>query len=302
MYVVYDLETTGFKSVSDDIIEFAYIMFDDNGLYLRSEQLYFYYKGMSWSEEAYAVHKIPLSFLETQADKFQENIIKMYTVLAYNTVVGYNNDSFDNPFAKNWLARQGLPNLTIGRSVDMMKVCKPLHGKARIKLTTLCEKLGYTPDVINQVNSFYFNTNDTSRAHEAGYDVTATAMLVNYCLNKNMLTFKALNNSASDSTYVDNNAVMLSGNTCTVSLQYGESVETKTVSVGVIPTVETNKILLHPVDDMTFACDSNGVSLIYDTNAPDDLFYVTMGVKTPLSSVTDLNAINSIFKLFIKEE
>ena len=76
MFVVFDLETTGLSSMQNDIIQFSYIMFDSNNMFVRADNLYFYYEGMSWSQEVADIsHGISLDFLKTQADKFKENVI-----------------------------------------------------------------------------------------------------------------------------------------------------------------------------------------------------------------------------------
>ena len=78
MFVVFDLETTGLSSMQNDIIQFSYIMFDSNNMFVRADNLYFYYEGMSWNQEVADIsHGISLGFLKTQADKFKENVIQM---------------------------------------------------------------------------------------------------------------------------------------------------------------------------------------------------------------------------------
>lgn len=47
MFVVFDIETTGLSTTSCDIVQFAYIMFDSNNMFVKAENLYYYYEGMS---------------------------------------------------------------------------------------------------------------------------------------------------------------------------------------------------------------------------------------------------------------
>lgn len=192
MFVVYDIETTGFSELNSDVIEFAYIAFDDNNTFIKSEQLYFYYDGMSWSEEAYAVHHISLDFLKTQKDKFRENLLKMYSILNHNNVVGYNNNHFDNPFVKTWLMRMGIRNLEFKISQDLMVCFRPFYHKARIKLVKLAEMCGITPDTVNRYLPMYFPEIKNSHAHEAAYDVVMTALLCFIGMSKKLVTFKPL--------------------------------------------------------------------------------------------------------------
>lgn len=192
MFVVFDLETTGFSELTCDVIEFAYIMFDDNKNVVKSEQLYFYYKGMSWGEDAYKVHGIPLSFLETHKDKFKENLIKMYTVLNHSNVVGHNIIKFDCPFAKTWLMRQGIKNLEFGVIQDTMKAFKPIYKSRSIKLTKLAEICKITDESVNYMLSIWFPGAKPSRSHEAAFDVVQTALITLQGLNKRLIMFEPL--------------------------------------------------------------------------------------------------------------
>lgn len=192
MFVVFDLETTGFSELTCDVIEFAYIMFDDNKNVVKSEQLYFYYKGMSWGEDAYKVHGIPLSFLETHKDKFKENLIKMYTVLNHSNVVGHNIIKFDCPFAKTWLMRQGIKNLEFGVIQDTMKAFKPIYKSRSIKLTKLAEICKITDESVNYMLSIWFPDAKPSRSHEAAFDVVQTALITLQGLNKRLIMFEPL--------------------------------------------------------------------------------------------------------------
>lgn len=190
MYVVIDFETTGFDPSTCDIIEFAYAAFEDDGLFVKAERLYFYYKGMSWSEEAFGVHQIPLSFLEKHEDKFKENLIKMYSILNNNTVVGFNCKAFDCPFAVTWLRRQGIYGLCYHRIKDVMLSYKPVTKRARIKLTRLLDMVGITDAAISSFTEKWFGGDENGlRSHEASYDVTATALLTFMGVNKKLMTF-----------------------------------------------------------------------------------------------------------------
>ncbi len=192
MFVVFDLETTGFSEATCDIIEFAYVEFDENLQFVKSEQLYFYYKGMSWSEEAYKVHQIPLSFLEKHEDKFRENIIKMYTVLNHANVVGHNALRFDCPFAKTWLLRQGIRNLEYGVIQDTMIAFQPIYHGKRISLVKLAQICGITPDGVNYMLPIWFPNAKPSRSHEAAFDVVETALITLQGLSKNLIRFEPL--------------------------------------------------------------------------------------------------------------
>lgn len=198
MFVVFDLETTGFSEFTCDVVEFAYIMFDENNCYVKGEQLYFYYEGMSWSDEAYNVHHISLDFLRTQKDKFKENIIKMYTVLNHANVVGHNALRFDCPFARTWLMRMGIRNLEFGVIQDTMTAFKPIIKKSRISLSKLAAMLQITPDTVNTLMPIWFPGATDSHSHEAGYDVIITALATLQAINKRLIAFEPLISAKSD--------------------------------------------------------------------------------------------------------
>lgn len=191
MFVVYDLETTGFSSSQSDVIQFSYIRFDNNRVAYDAGTLYFYYEGMSWSEEAYNVHKIPLDFLKQFKDDFRKNVIKMWTILSGANVVGHNSNKFDNPFATNWLARMGCPGLMFGIMQDTMLAFRPMTHTAQVSLIKLCELNELTPDRINSLYKMWFGVNEDLQSHNASYDVAATAMLALIALNKKYMSFDA---------------------------------------------------------------------------------------------------------------
>lgn len=188
MFVVFDLETTGLTEMTHDIIQFAYAMFDSNNTFVKAETLYFYYEGMNWSEEAYQVHKISKEFLREHKDEFRQNLIKMYSVLNRANVVGHNCKRFDCPFVRTWLARMGLPGLEFSLISDSMLFSKPITKRPRIKLVTLSEMMGLTPELISNMASQWFNIKNDSHAHNAAYDVTATALITLIAISKKLVT------------------------------------------------------------------------------------------------------------------
>lgn len=189
MFVVFDLETTGFYEMSCDVVQFSYAMFDSNNMFVKSETLYFYYEGMSWSEEAASVHGLTLSFLEQYKDDFRKNLIKMFTVLNRANVVGHNAKRFDCPFARTWLQRMGLPGLEYSMIADTMLFYKPITKRARIKLSALAELMGITPEITNATMNTWFDTNQDKQSHDAAFDVTETALLTLLAINKKLVNF-----------------------------------------------------------------------------------------------------------------
>jgi hypothetical protein len=147
---------------------------------------------MSWSEEAYAVHKISLDFLKTQKDKFRENLIKMFSVLHHANVIGHNSKHFDCPFAKTWLMRMGIRNLEYGIIQDTMTAYKPLTHTARISLSKLSARMGITDEQVRTLLPIWFPGTQSVHAHEAAYDVVETAILTLRGIEKKLISFESL--------------------------------------------------------------------------------------------------------------
>lgn len=191
MFVCFDLETTGLSvDKGAEVVEFSYILFDSRNMFVRAEQLFFYHKGMNWSEEAYKVHQIPLEFLKTQEDKFRGNLVKMYAVLNYANVIGHNNKSFDCPFATKWLMRMGLPELHFNQIQDTMIDFRPITKRARIKLTKLAAMRNLPPEGVANMEDLWFGeTAMPNCPHSGAYDVTATALLALDGIRNGLISF-----------------------------------------------------------------------------------------------------------------
>ena len=192
MYLVFDLETTGLDSNVCEVIEFSYVMFDDDNMFIKAETLYFYHPGMHWSEEAYNVHHISREFLRQYEDDFKKNLIKMYTVLNLGKVCGHNALRFDCVFAKNWLERMGLPDLNFKQIEDTMVMFKSVTKKGRIKLTKLQELFEISDEAVNYMRDVWYHdgvTTDEMGAHNAEWDVTLTALLTLQGINKGFCSF-----------------------------------------------------------------------------------------------------------------
>lgn len=189
-FVVFDIETTGFSTTSCDIIQFAYILFDSNNQFVKAENLYFYYEGMSWSQEAAdKSHQLSLEFLKQYEDDFEANLLKMYAVLNRANVCGYNSNHFDCPFVKNWLSRHGLSDFEFGIQQDCMLALRPVSKKARYKLVNMVKLFNLTEETIEYCTNIWFNDVGHKRAHDATYDTTSTALLALQALSKGYITF-----------------------------------------------------------------------------------------------------------------
>lgn len=190
MFVVFDIETTGFDSSVCEVLQFAYVMFDSNNNFVKSENLYFYKEGMHWSQEAADTsHHLSLSFLKQFEDDYKANMLKMYSVLNRANVCGHNINHFDCPFAKKWLQRQGLPGLEFGVLQDTMLAFRPITKRPRIKLTKLGELLELPEESIKYATSIWFENTHNTSAHNACYDVTLTALIAFNGIAKNLIKF-----------------------------------------------------------------------------------------------------------------
>lgn len=188
MFVVFDLETTGFNAKTDDIIQFAYIAFD-NSVKVHSDILYFYYEGMSWSEEAYEVHHISKEFLEQHKNDFQKNLIRMFTVLGGSDCCGFNNTTFDCPFVQTWLARMGIPGLQFRSVQDIMLAYRPITHRPKISLVNLTELMSVSRETVQKMAQVWFGDVAGTEAHDASYDTAITAYLTILGINKGLVNF-----------------------------------------------------------------------------------------------------------------
>ena len=206
MFIVFDIETTGFDSVHCEVLQFAYIMFDDNNQFVKSENLYFYHEGMHWSQEAAdESHKLSLSFLKQFEDQFRPNLLKMFSVLNRANVCGHNSNSFDCPFVKRWLQRQGLGGLEFGIMQDTMLGFRPITKRSRIKLTKLADMCGLSDETIKYATSIWFNVGNDTYAHNAAYDVAMTALITLNGINRGLIKFDFTNLTSTE----DDNDVVL---------------------------------------------------------------------------------------------
>lgn len=171
----YDLETTGFSALDgDDVIQAAYATFD--GIKpIRSGVLHFYYPEMKESSPgAVEKHHMPKSYLAQFEGEFKKNKQILWSILAGANVVGFNNNHFDDEFLRYWFTRMGAPTINFKKSLDVMKMAKPLTAGNRISLINLCKRFKFTEEMINKQSSEWFGL--TGMAHAAFYDVTATIM------------------------------------------------------------------------------------------------------------------------------
>lgn len=90
LFTYFDVETSGLR-VGSDVLSFSYILGTEDMNVKRAETLYFWKEGLTqWSQEAYEVNGLTKEFLREHEADYEKNIKKMYLVLSYGDLVGYN--------------------------------------------------------------------------------------------------------------------------------------------------------------------------------------------------------------------
>lgn len=228
-YTIFDIETTGLYRDQSDVIQFAYVNLDENFQPIKSDILYFYYEGMSWSEEAEAVHHISLETLKQHADEFENNLLKMYVTLSFCNAVTFNGDHFDIPFVRAWLMRQGMPEIRVSMSYDVMQIYNRVLHHA-IKLVNLPKQIGLPVETIQTIQDAWFG--NIAAAHDAAYDTTATALAFSFAMRKKYISkptseIKAVKVELEDKPYendvfykIEDDGVQYIVNTCSNISQF----------------------------------------------------------------------------------
>ena len=311
MFVVFDLETTGLSSMQNDIIQFSYIMFDSNNMFVRADNLYFYYEGMSWSQEVADIsHGISLDFLKTQADKFKENVIKMYTVLNHANVCGHNSNSFDCPFVKNWLKRMGLSDFEFGIQQDTMLAFRPYTKRARIKLTKLAAMCGLSDAEVDYATKLWFGITDSTQSHDARFDTAMTALLTIGGINKKLISFDrvvapSINEDIDDSDLDMDDSVTATAqsfdplgyyiqcNGHPIAVNHNKHKYAKMAAPNEVTDISMNKDLLCPGDfkeleEGTYQAEFNGITMTVTQYENEDI----VSIKTPYGVIPDTTFSN----------
>ena len=311
MFVVFDLETTGLSSMQNDIIQFSYIMFDSNNMFVRADNLYFYYEGMSWNQEVADIsHGISLDFLKTQSDKFKENVIKMYTVLNHANVCGHNSNSFDCPFVKNWLKRMGLSDFEFGIQQDTMLAFRPYTKRARIKLTKLAAMCGLSDAEVDYATKLWFGITESTQSHDARFDTAMTALLTIGGINKKLITFDrvvapSINEDIDDSELDMDDSVTATAqsfdplgyyiqcNGHPIAVNHNKNKYAKMAAPNEVTDISMNKDLLCPGDfkeleEGTYQAEFNGITMTVTQYENEDI----VSIKTPYGVIPDTTFSN----------
>lgn len=195
LYTIFDLETTGLSGTSDSVCQFAFMTVNQNMFPVRGRNYYLYKEGMTWSEEAAAVHGLTREFLKQYADDYEQNLLHMYTVLQRGNLVGHNSNSFDIPFARQFMLREGFPIIQPEICYDTMLLWKQPFGK-RMKLSALPAALDIPEERIIHLAQIVFKVHAGDlRSHNACYDVAATACCLQAAVAKGLCSLQPVSDT-----------------------------------------------------------------------------------------------------------
>lgn len=251
LYTFFDTETSGLDR-NCDILSFSYMLADEDLNVKKSDTLYFWKEGVTqWTEEAYAVNGLSKEFLRQYAGDYERNIKKMYLILSYASLVGYNSGwldvqgvihGFDFPKCKAFLYRNNMPEPKPLDFVDVMKLTEFKYRK-RYKLQTIFDVAGLSRGMAEAFTGMYFP--DKAEAHASGYDVACTALLFNKYYNDGVFSnddVQAVASAMSINTtedmwylYFDNGELK---SACVTTLDNGEQ-KCKTFTMAELLTTDT---------------------------------------------------------------
>lgn len=128
--LITDIETTGYKKITNgrlddgsEILEVGFIRVDmDTAEIINSGTLYFYKDYFRVESEAQKVHGLKRSFLEQYADKFDNNLIILNSLIQQTCIIGKNSDGFDIPFIKEFILKHADDALDIAHAVYKAKI------------------------------------------------------------------------------------------------------------------------------------------------------------------------------------
>lgn len=122
LFNIIDIETTGFNTVKDDILEVGYIRCNQEFKIVAHGVLYFYRPEFQVESDAQKVHKLTRSFLKEHESEFDRNMVTLYTLVQKGILVGKNSDKFDIPFIRDFILKYAKPlygTCQFANSIDM---------------------------------------------------------------------------------------------------------------------------------------------------------------------------------------
>ena len=169
--IYFDLETTGFNGLKDDLIEIYAIKESSDGQFIDDIHIYFN-PGQPLPDIITKITKITDEML-IEKPTFVSQVDKILNFINPNDIlIGHNAKNFDLPFLNNQFLKHNirnehgmiqLKNEVIDTMILARKIDKVNHFKKGYKL-------------IDLANRFRFNI-DTNKLHGAKYDVQITKIL-----------------------------------------------------------------------------------------------------------------------------
>ena len=186
---VVDIETTGFDTYADDILEVAYMQTDTRTMdVIRHGVLYFYKPEFRVESRAQQVHGLTREFLKRYESEFDDNLVSLYTLLERGCIIGKNSNKFDVPFLVSWLQRMApvLNRVKLFGMCDMQEIIAP-HFREYVakntgvmpsarrtgKLEEYLSMFGYSKEgLVKSFTELYGD--ERAHAHSALFDVYMT--------------------------------------------------------------------------------------------------------------------------------
>lgn len=198
IFTVFDIETTGFNKMNDEILEVGYIRCDyDDCSIIHGESLYFYKPDFVLKKEAEAIHGLTREILEPHAPEFERNIAALYTMVQDSLIAGKHSAAFDVPFVTKFLQRHamGMQAPVPYKHVDVetlmashfQEYSRTQLGKSTSRLGTLEEYMpviGYTEAEVSEMFVKEFPDCQRRAKHNALYDAYMTLLVFRYLANK----------------------------------------------------------------------------------------------------------------------
>jgi DNA helicase-2/ATP-dependent DNA helicase PcrA len=169
---VYDIETTGLDVAVDEIIQIAGVKMDADGNIL-SKFNQMVVPSREISDGALATHGFDKKYiLEHGGVSARCALINFSEFVRGSVIAGHNNLAFDRAIVDRQLAEENLPPLDVLGEYDTLVLSKLLYPSSiNYKLETMCKLFGVS----------------NLRAHDAFFDVTATAKVLSCLVKRNII-------------------------------------------------------------------------------------------------------------------
>lgn len=174
--VVYDVETTGLNVERDQIIQLAAVKLDGAGK-VKEKFVKLVVPTADISDGALKTHGFSLEYIKNNGGISPVEALKAFSDFARGCVlVGHNSSKFDRAVVTRQISECGLPPLENCAEYDTLSLAKLLCPDfENYKLETLCKKF----NIINE------------RAHDAYFDVLATAKSLSHIVEKIIVPARA---------------------------------------------------------------------------------------------------------------